>query len=81
MLRNLPFLRALPGPVFEALLARGNLLKCERGEVRCLPLCSPRLEIFCIQQGICIQQGMHACMPAQLAKRHVPCSLFRCTAS
>ena len=36
VLRNLPFLRALPGPVFEALLARGNLLKCERGEVRSL---------------------------------------------
>lgn len=33
MLRNLPFLKGLPRAVFEALLARGNLIKFSKGEV------------------------------------------------
>ena len=39
VLRNLPFLKTLPAPVFDALLARGNLVKCERGEVGALLAC------------------------------------------
>ena len=50
VLRNLPFLKTLPAPVFDALLARGNLVKCERGEVGARPF-GVRVLGFHVQQS------------------------------
>jgi hypothetical protein len=38
VLRNLPFLKELPDPVFEALLARGNLVRYSKGDSIWSPL-------------------------------------------
>lgn len=38
MLRNLPFLKELPDPVFEALLASGNLVRYGKGDSIWSPL-------------------------------------------
>lgn len=33
VLHNLPFLKGLPKPVFDALVASGQLIKCTKGDV------------------------------------------------
>ena len=38
VLRNLPFLKGLPAPVFEALLASGNLVRYGKGDSIWSPL-------------------------------------------
>jgi hypothetical protein len=56
-LRNLPFLKELPGPVFDALVASGALVKCTKGEV----IWTPPVAAHVTARGGRIAEAEQAC--------------------
>lgn len=61
-MHNMPFLRGLPKPVFEMLLARGQLIKCTKGEL----IWTPPRPAAATARGGSKAEGGEPCAPSGL---------------
>jgi len=62
VMHNMPFLRGVPKPVFEMLLARGQLIKCTKGEL----IWTPPRPAAATARGGSKAEGGEPCAPSGL---------------